>query len=457
MSRFEDTVAAEQGGFRLEGLHPRRVRLILYMGITVMLLHGLGWGTFFALSGHVALALTDAVAVVVALLGVVLVRAERLRAASFLLLICLWGLSFFYTLAFDVPSVAAPRSAHVFFVVLGVGAYVLFQAERAWVRHGYTLLCFVVFLVLGCTGWSLGVSPPVPPAVQVVAVWLHNLVGMVALYGLLHLLQADVAERSGMEADLRSAVRDQLFSLHYQPQVHSSGRVIGAEALMRWRHPTRGMVSPVEFIPLAEQTGLILPMGGWVMLTACTQLVAWAQRPETAALTLAVNVSARQFRQPDFVAQVLAVLASTGADPARLKLELTESMLVSDMEDVVAKMTLLKVHGVGFSLDDFGTGYSSLSYLKRLPLDQLKIDQSFVRDVLTDPSDAAIARTVVGLGQSLGLNVIAEGVETVGQREFLQGIGCHIYQGFLFSPALPADGFNKLVLLCNSQAAVCLD
>jgi diguanylate cyclase (GGDEF)-like protein/PAS domain S-box-containing protein len=256
-------------------------------------------------------------------------------------------------------------------------------------------------------------------------------------------MQAAVTARAAMEADLRHGLENREFFLHYQPQVDGHGHMFGAEALVRWQHPRRGPVSPAEFIPLAEETGLILPIGDWVLNTACTQLVAWGTRPERAHLTLAVNVSARQFRHPDFVEQVLAVLHQTGANPQKLKLELTESLLLDDVEDIIAKMTALKAHGVGFSLDDFGTGYSSLSYLKRLPLDQLKIDQSFVRDVLTDPDDAAIARTIVALAQSLRLDVIAEGVETEEQRDFLERNGCHAYQGYLFSRPLPLEAFEQ--------------
>ena len=203
------------------------------------------------------------------------------------------------------------------------------------------------------------------------------------------------------------------------------------------------MVSPAEFIPLAEETGLILPLGHWVLETACSQLAKWAIRPEMAQLTIAVNVSVHQINRPDFVSQVLAVLKDSGADPLRLKLELTESLLVHNVEEIIDKMAALKAAGVGFSLDDFGTGYSSLSYLKRLPLDQLKIDQSFVRDVLTDPNDAAIARTVVALARSLGLSVMAEGVETAAQRDFLARSGCDAYQGYFFSRPLPIDGFER--------------
>ncbi|MDO8448532.1 MAG: EAL domain-containing protein [Rhodoferax sp.] len=255
-------------------------------------------------------------------------------------------------------------------------------------------------------------------------------------------METVVVERAALEKDLREAVHAQQFLLHYQAQVVGDSRLTGAEVLLRWQHPQRGMVSPADFIPLAEETGLILPLGHWVLETACTQLAVWATQPEMAHLTVAVNVSAHQFRQADFVELVLTVLHKTGANPQRLKLELTESLLVSNVEEIIEKMFALKAKGVGFSLDDFGTGYSSLSYLKRLPLDQLKIDQSFVRDVLSDPNDAAIAKTIIALAQSLGLGVIAEGVESAAQRDFLASSGCHAYQGYFFSRPLPIEGFE---------------
>jgi EAL domain-containing protein (putative c-di-GMP-specific phosphodiesterase class I) len=237
-----------------------------------------------------------------------------------------------------------------------------------------------------------------------------------------------------------------------QPQVDTAGRAIGAEALLRWRHPRRGMVSPGDFIPLAERTGLMLPLGDWVLRSACLQLTAWRHRSSTAGLVLAVNVSAVQFTQPDFVARVLAALEASGADPTRLKLELTESMLAHDLADIVAKMSALKAHGIGLSLDDFGTGFSSLSYLRQLPLDQLKIDQSFVADMLRSSGAAAIAQTVITLGHSLGLDVIAEGVETDEQRQFLAGLGCDAYQGYLFSRPLPLAAFGAWVAQAQAPA-----
>ncbi|MFY3384589.1 EAL domain-containing protein [Paracidovorax sp. MALMAid1276] len=251
-------------------------------------------------------------------------------------------------------------------------------------------------------------------------------------------MQAVASARSALEGDIRQGLARQEFVLHYQPVVSAVGELLGAEALVRWNHPQRGMVAPGEFVPLAEQTGLIQPLGRIVLGMACRQLAEWAKTPRTAALSVAVNVSPQEFRQPDYVQQVLAVLEESGCDPRHLKLELTESLLLHDVEDSILKMQALRAQGVGFSLDDFGTGYSSLSYLKRLPLDQLKIDQSFVRDVLTDPNDATIACTIITLARSLGLDVVAEGVETDGQREFLLRNGCQRFQGYLFGRPGPA-------------------
>ncbi|MFT4243748.1 MAG: EAL domain-containing protein [Acidovorax sp.] len=255
-------------------------------------------------------------------------------------------------------------------------------------------------------------------------------------------MQEAATARSALEGDMRQGLLRGEFMLHYQPVVDEAGRVLGAEALVRWRHPQRGMVPPGDFIPLAEQTGLIVPLGRQVLAMASSQLARWAASPATAGWSVAVNVSAQEFRQADFVQEVLGTLRDCGADPSQLTLELTESLLLQDVEDSILKMQALRTQGVGFSLDDFGTGYSSLSYLKRLPLDQLKIDQSFVRDVLTDPNDATIACTIITLAHSLGLNVVAEGVETEGQHDFLQRNGCKRFQGYLFGRPAPAESLQ---------------
>ena len=254
-------------------------------------------------------------------------------------------------------------------------------------------------------------------------------------------MQSGLEARAQMEVGLRDALRKQEFQLYYQMQVNHTGRILGAEVLLRWIHPQRGLISPLHFIPLAEDTGLILPIGQWVLESACQQLKAWEADPRTRELQLAVNVSVRQFRQADFVAQVSDILSSTSIDPLRLKLELTESIVLDDVADTIAKMQALRQIGVSFSMDDFGTGYSSLAYLTQLPLKQLKIDQSFVRHIGTKVSDATIIQTIIGMANNLGMEVIAEGVETKEQRDFLERMGCMLYQGYLFGKPVPLEEF----------------
>lgn len=250
-------------------------------------------------------------------------------------------------------------------------------------------------------------------------------------------MQARVNARTALETDLHRALQEQQFVLYYQPQVDADGHTLGAEALVRWQHPHRGLVSPAEFIPVAEASGLILPLGRWIVETACRQLVAWADHPDTRERSIAVNISARQFRQSGFVSEIMGILQATGANPQRLELELTESQLLDDLNGVILKMDALKALGLQFALDDFGTGYSSLNVLKRLPLDQLKIDKSFVQDLPQESSSASIVRAIITLGDSLGLQVIAEGVETGEQRDALLSMGCSHFQGYLFGRPAP--------------------
>jgi diguanylate cyclase (GGDEF)-like protein/PAS domain S-box-containing protein len=258
-------------------------------------------------------------------------------------------------------------------------------------------------------------------------------------------MQSALESRATLEADLRLAIQLKQFELYYQIQVDDNNQAIGAEALVRWNHPQQGLVSPATFIPLAEETGLILPLGQWILEAACAQIKSWESVHSTRHLVLAVNVSARQLAADEFVTQVERLLLGTGITPARLKLEITESMMLGNVEAVISIIRQLKALGVSFSMDDFGTGYSSLQYLKRLPLDQLKIDQSFVRDITTDSSDRALVGTIVAMAQSLRLTTIAEGVETQSQRELLSQQGCRSFQGYLFSRPVPIDAFAEVL------------
>ncbi len=258
-------------------------------------------------------------------------------------------------------------------------------------------------------------------------------------------MQEAVNARAALENELAAALENQQFQLYYQIQMDSERKPLGAEALIRWLHPERGLVYPAEFIHLAEETGLIVPIGQWVLETACAQLREWMRTELTRDLVLSVNVSSQQFRQPDFVTQVLAVVQRHEINPTRLKLELTESLLLDNIEETIANMNVLKGIGILFSMDDFGTGYSSLQYLKRLPLDQIKIDQSFVRDIATNDSDNAIVHTIIAMAKSLKMDIIAEGVETRQQRQIILDNGCTHYQGYLFGKPVPIEIFDELL------------
>jgi len=258
-------------------------------------------------------------------------------------------------------------------------------------------------------------------------------------------VQASISSRAALETDLRLALAENQFKLYYQPQVYHKSEIIGAEVLIRWNHPQRGLVSPLDFIPLAEETDLILPIGQWVLETACAQIKIWEGSFHTQHLQLAVNVSAKQFHQADFVEHVCQILRRNAINPERLKLELTETLLLDNIDNTILKMKALREIGVRFSMDDFGTGYSSLCYLTQLPLDQLKIDQSFVRNINVKATDAVIVQTIIGMGNNLGMEVIAEGVETEVQRNFLEQNNCSIYQGFLFSKPVPIEQFELLL------------
>jgi EAL domain-containing protein (putative c-di-GMP-specific phosphodiesterase class I) len=258
-------------------------------------------------------------------------------------------------------------------------------------------------------------------------------------------MQAAIVRRSALVAELRDAIKRRQLRPYYQPQIDVAGRIIGAEMLLRWMHAERGLMLPGEFLPLAEETGLILPIDQWVLTTVCLQLKAWQGSAHTRGLKLAVNVGARRFRQPDFVEHVQQVLKQTGADPALMEIELAESPVMEDIAAALEKMRALKALGIGFSMDGFGTGYASLSYLTRLPFNQIKIDQSFVRNLDHNPHDRVLVQTIITMAKSLGLSVLAEGTETEAQREFLDRHGCDGFQGHLFSAPLPLDEFERYV------------
>ncbi len=423
--------------------HDWRVRNLILLGGLLSILAGSVWsyvyyrlGNMWSLSFNLMVVLGGGVLLHLAFYG-------KLRTGA-ILLAHLMTVAILMSSLVDLPVDGVPRSVHMNLLPVAAAAFLVFYREGLYLRIFLPVVMLLIFLA-----FQVNIVPPLsigrPPssAAGWPGVWANNISGIGATCVVIAMMQANVTLRRSLEGDLRQAVARGEFHLHYQPQVDRSGLMIGAEALLRWRQPVRGNISPGEFIPLAEETGLIIPIGEWVLRTACAQLQVWAKDPATRHLTIAVNVSASQFRQPDFVEQVRSILALSGAPASRLKLELTESALADDVATVVAKMTALKETGISWSLDDFGTGYSSLSSLKRLPLDQLKIDQSFVRDLQTDPRNMPIVEAILHLSETLDLLVIAEGVETEAQLQALVGAGCRYFQGFYFSRPLPIQDLEQ--------------
>jgi diguanylate cyclase len=425
-------------------MHKQRVLRALNIGGYACVLTGIGWGTFFFTHQLWLLGFMDVILVSLGLSVLMLAKKGHTRIASYLLLASLLILINIICLFVDIPSSAAPRSVHHYLLLLAALSFLFFQTERAWLKYGLSVLFIINFIVYASTPYGIVTDYTLPDSIRISGTWIQNAIAMALTYVILYVMLSDIYVPKELEQDLRVAIQHNQLELYYQPQVDKNGAIWGAEALLRWNHPERGLIGPNEFIPLAEETDLILPIGDWVVKAGCAQLLAWAKNPAFADVCLSLNVSAQQFHQADFVNQTILIAQQVNA--GRLRLELTESSLVSDMEAIVIKMKVLKTAGIGLALDDFGTGYSSLNYLKRLPLDALKIDKSFVRDVLIDENDAAIATTIATLGNSLGLKVVAEGVETEAQRDFLIANGCQSFQGHLFSPPLPIAAFESFLI-----------
>lgn len=345
----------------------------------------------------------------------------------------------------DVPNEFAPRSHHTYLLPMAIYAHVLYQDANRHLKLLSPIVILLAFLIFACTkmGFSL-VSMTYEQ--KEMSTWFVNTVAIVMLYLVVFIMQSDFNVRNVLENEFSNALLKKELELYYQPQVNKHGHVIGAEVLSRWHHPSLGTITPDVFIPIAEKTGLIIHLGWQVLKSSCDQLVIWGKSDATAHLTLSVNMSVKQFEEADFVPRIIALVNDAGIDAHKLQLEITESIFAHNLEDITGKMVELKSFGIKFSLDDFGTGYSSLAYVKNLPLDELKIDKSFIKDVLTSVSDATIAKMIISLALELHIEVIAEGVETIEQLQFLVENGCSNFQGFLYSRALPLDAFNEFVL-----------
>ncbi|NDY91682.1 putative bifunctional diguanylate cyclase/phosphodiesterase [Ideonella livida] len=433
----------------LDARHHQRVQRILWVAIVLVGGYGLLFGLFFAWRGLLAPLVLDGVSLGTAVWAGLLMRQRRPRLAARLLVGVMTVVLTLNAAFLDVPTVSLPRSSHHFLLALGVVAALVLRDEPSLLRHGAPALCLTAFgmlAVLPTPVDALAFSVwAVPPDVRRVGIWVNVSLALFTIWLVLRLLLQDVRERNALERELLQALVNDELRMHLQPQVDDRGCITGAEALVRWAHPQRGLVMPADFVPVAERSGLAEALGERVRHEACQLLGQWARDPQLAGLTLAVNVSAAELAREDFCPGLERLLARWQVPAGRLKLELTESVLAGDLERVAAQMARLQALGVGLALDDFGTGFSSLNYLRRLPLEQLKLDQVFVRQLAQSPQDVAIARAVIGLGQSLSLTVVAEGVETAAQRQLLAELGCRCFQGHLFSPALAVDAFEALV------------
>ncbi|MCV3737986.1 EAL domain-containing protein [Rhizobium sp. TRM96647] len=351
----------------------------------------------------------------------------------------------YFSLLYDVPSEAVPRVCHLYFLVIALAGYANFGRDRGVLQLVVILLCLFGFVVFASSPMAFSFAAPLPEAVRAVTAWINVASVAILLAGGVVLLQREFTLDGNTARELRSALADSQFELFYQPQVDQAGTVIGAEALLRWKHPKRGYVPPDEFVPAAERAGLMPRLGSWVLKEAAQTLSAWRAHPATRDLVLSINVSADQFRMADFVPLVTETIEAYGIEPAVLKLELTESVFVADIDDVVTKMKALERAGIGIALDDFGTGYSSLSHLRQLPLQQLKIDRSFVRAVTESGRGASLARNIAKMGHDLSLEILAEGIETEEQFQFMLSCGCRKFQGYHFGRPVPLAALEERI------------
>jgi len=438
LHRFEAARGANNPSFER-----RRFRM-LCLASGLMALNFTPWAINDIALNRVVLALTDLYFLLMAGVVVLLARLALLRVASLLftaaLFIGIVGLS----VAVDVPSAALPRATQIFLIPLAVAAFFLLRHEGRVLRAVIPLLSLSAFVVLATTSSNFGFSPVVSDAERGLGSSYAPLLAAIALYAALTVMQREARESTELERAFGVAIMNGEIEPYLQPQCTAEGELTGAEVLMRWRHPKRGYVSPAEFIPMAEHTGLIIPAGEQLLSKVCALLNRWEGDAALRHIRVSVNVSPTQLLTAEAADRLLSRVSARLRARQVLKFELTESMFVEDYETVRSRMMQIRASGISIALDDFGTGFSSLNYLRRLPLDQLKVDQSFVKDLPADPGASKIARTIVQLGKDLGLEVVAEGTETAEQVHALQEMGCQIFQGFLFSRPIPAEVFERL-------------
>lgn len=351
----------------------------------------------------------------------------------------------FFSLVFDLPDDTIPRTTHLFLLVIAMVGYINFQREKSPWQLTIIVLSLLIFVLLCSTSLALPLSTPLSETFRTMRAWCNAILATGMLCGAIAAQQSGFIYNTKHALEIQSALLNNQFELFYQPQIRRNQEIAGAEALLRWKHPKRGYIPPSEFIPFAEYIGFMPRLGSWVISEACRTLVLWQQNPHTCHLTLSVNITAAQFAEANFVEQIKSIVSAQKINPRLLKLELTESVFLEDIDTVIEKMYALETAGFSISLDDFGTGYSSLSYLRQLPLKQLKIDRSFVSSISENQRAAAIVKNIVQMGHDLSLDVLAEGVETEEQLRIMHAYGCQSFQGFLFAKPMPFEEFHAYV------------
>jgi len=378
--------------------------------------------------------------------GWILIRNDKVNAALIISEIAFLIFAIGFCLIFDVPSEAMPRVSHLYLPAITLLAYFNYLRQKSTFQIVIIAASLLAFIFFSCTKIALPFALSVPDEVRYLGIWINSTLATAMLCGGVYAIHRESTGQNEISRALRTAVRNNQLELHFQPQVDNARQIIGAEALLRWKHPQRGYIPPGDFIPIAEECGLMPLIGGWVLKEACRTLSVWSDDPVLGELTLAVNVSANQFNVDGFEQSVLETVELFRIDPAKLKLELTESVIISGVEPVVSKMNILRTSGIEFALDDFGTGYSSLSYLRQLPVSQLKIDRSFVQESFESPGGASLIKSIVRMGLDLDLTVLADGIETAAQHLFLLDCGCHEFQGYYFGRPVPDEDFKAHVM-----------
>lgn len=425
--------------------HSTRLEVTYQYASLTLVVIGLGWAGVFSWLGWWNVVAVDALLIVIGLTSYLLIRSGQLNYGLLLSQAALILIAIVLSLVIDVPSADAPRVSHLYLLVIATLGYLNYRRQASRIQLALIAACLLAFIALASSPLTHAYIMPLPDSVRMVGGWVNTVTAVVMLCACVYAMQAEFSRVDTIGRDLMDALWNGEFTLVYQPQVDGRRATIGAEALLRWSSPQRGPVSPADFIPEAERSGLMVRIGGWVLEEACGTLAEWSRDPEFRHLTLSVNVSAKQLLDEDFEPLVRNVLASTGAPPHKLILELTESVLVTEMDVVVAKLNALHAIGITVALDDFGTGYSSLAYLRRLPVQQLKIDRGFVQDAVKSARNASLAENVIRIGRDLGQNVLAEGVETEQQHAVLSRAGCAQFQGYLYGrPMQLADFENRI-------------